>query len=144
MIERVQAKMAPMLPTTRIVPKLRQEISTVLTYGDLHTDVKTKKRARTLQLRYKLRILDYIASTDYAGGGKTPAHRSKKTEKQLHQPCQCISHPDRLPAPDRTTLWAQMQEYHSSSRKWHFNNEQSRTDDGSPLIWTMVHTSSAA
>jgi len=41
MIKRVQVKMAPMLPTTHIGPNMRQEISTVLTYGDLHTDAKT-------------------------------------------------------------------------------------------------------
>jgi len=79
---------------------------------------------------------------DYAGGG-TPANLSTKTEKQPQQPCQHIPHPNHLPAPDRTMLWVQMQEYHSSSHKWHFNNEQPRMDNGSPLIWTMVHTSSA-
>jgi len=35
MIKRAQAKMAPMLLTTCTIPKLRQEIPTVLTYRDL-------------------------------------------------------------------------------------------------------------
>jgi len=155
---------------------MRQEISTVLTYGDLHTDAKTIVHS-TITIPYTAKtpreppVLPRPPKPPDNKGerGQERSNRDtnrdsrislpqwttleeeklqhtghKKTEKQLQQPCQRIPHPNHLPAPDRTTLWAQMREYHSSSRKWHFNNEQSRTDDGSPLIWTMVHTSSAA
>jgi len=41
MIKREQVKIAPPPPMTRIVPKMRQAIPPVLTYGDLPTAAKT-------------------------------------------------------------------------------------------------------
>jgi len=38
-------------------------------------------------------------------------------------------------------LWMRMQEYYASSCKWKFNNESTTTDNGSTLIWTMLHLS---
>ncbi len=176
MIEREQVKIAPTPPMTRIVPKMRQAIPPVLTYGDLPTAAKTivhstitaPSKAKTprespvlprplkppdyqrTERGYDLTDRDTIQASRLTSPQRTTLEGEKlqqtfhqKTETPPQQQHQPIPHPDFQPTPDSTTLWEQMREYHSSSHKWQFNNKQIRTDDGSPLIWTMVHPTSA-